>query len=157
MENNLSSYRTVTNSNLTLVNDLLDPLTLKWNSTFIFGNFPDHIARKICNIELAKDKSDTFRWLLTSSGKFSIKSMYNKLNERTENLYNLGQPDSFWTHLWKLNLSQRIKIFAWKCLQAAISNNMKLSKFIHDVHPSCYFGCNENETLEHLLLFFPFA
>ncbi|XP_026378874.1 uncharacterized protein LOC113273354 [Papaver somniferum] len=157
LERNLSSYKIDTNSNLTLVKDLLDPLTLKWNHTIIVGIFPDNIVRKICNIGIVIGKPDKLRWLITNSGIFSVKSMYNKLNGRTENLHNLGQPDYFWSHLWKLNVSQRIKNFGWKFLKDAISTNSKLARFMPNIHPSCPFGCKENETLEHLLFFCPFA
>ncbi|XP_026432458.1 uncharacterized protein LOC113329849 [Papaver somniferum] len=88
---------------------------------------------------------------------FSVKSMYNKLNEKTVNHYNLGQPDSFWKKLWSLDISDRIKIFAWKCLQNALSTNLKLSKFMEDVHPYCSFGCSEEESIEHILIFCPYA
>ncbi|XP_026384999.1 uncharacterized protein LOC113280607 [Papaver somniferum] len=157
LESNLSSFRTTCNSHLTLVNDLIDPLTKKWNSTLIFNMFPDNIARKITNTRISIDKLDTLRWLLTKSGVFSVKSMYNKLTERTVNHYNLGQPDSFWKNLWDLNVSQRIKIFIWKCLQDALSTNLKLSAFMEDVQPNCSFGCNMVESVEHLFISCPYA
>ncbi|XP_026452093.1 uncharacterized protein LOC113352496 [Papaver somniferum] len=83
--------------------------------------------------------------------------MYNKLNEKTINNYNLGQLDSFWKHLWALEISQRIKIFTWKCLQNAVSTNLKLSRFKKDITPTCTFGCMESESIEHLFLHCSFA
>ncbi|XP_026377059.1 uncharacterized protein LOC113271417 [Papaver somniferum] len=83
--------------------------------------------------------------------------MYNKLNERTVNHYDLGQSDTFWKGPWNLNTSQRIKNFIWKCLQNAVSTNLKLSRFMQDVSPNCTFGCIENETTEHLLFHCPYS
>ncbi|XP_026411063.1 uncharacterized protein LOC113306330 [Papaver somniferum] len=105
LENNLSSYKTASNSHLTLVKDMFEPITMKWNYTLLIEMFPVAIANKINNVRIAKGKSDTLRWLLTKSGRFTVKSMYNKLTEKTRNHYNLGQPDSFWNSLWKLNVS----------------------------------------------------
>ncbi|XP_026437831.1 uncharacterized protein LOC113336033 [Papaver somniferum] len=144
LENNLSSFKTTTNSHLTLVKDLLDPVTKKWNFSLLIEMFPMSIANKINNVRIAKGKSDTLRWLLTKSGVFTVKSMYNELTEKTRSHYNLGQPDSFWNSLWNLNFSQRIKIFAWKCLQNALSTNLKLEKFIEDIHPDCPLNCKKN-------------
>ncbi|XP_026378641.1 uncharacterized protein LOC113273087 [Papaver somniferum] len=55
------------------------------------------------------------------------------------------------------NLSKDKKNFAWKCLQNAVSTNFKLSKFKSDLSPSCSFGCNEAETIEHLFLHCKYA
>ncbi|XP_026429992.1 uncharacterized protein LOC113326484 [Papaver somniferum] len=73
------------------------------------------------------------------------------------NHYNLRQPDSFWEKLWSLDISDRIKIFAWKCLKNALSTNLKLSKLMEDVHPYRSFGCSEEESIEHILIFCPYA
>ncbi|XP_026399628.1 uncharacterized protein LOC113295515 [Papaver somniferum] len=150
----LKQYKTSNNSSVNLVRDLIDTDTKRWNATLIHSLFPRDIAQKICNIRFAKE--DTLRWLLTRSGKFTMKSMYDKLNEKTINYYNLGQPDTFWKKLWATQTSQRIKKFAWKCLQDVVSTNVKLSRF-KDISSSCSFGCNEQETIEYLFLHCKFA
>ncbi|XP_026383574.1 uncharacterized protein LOC113279078 [Papaver somniferum] len=150
----LKQYKTSNNSSVNLVRDLIDTNTKRWNATLSHSLFPRDIAQKICNIRFAKE--DTLRLVLTRFGKFTMKSMYDKLNEKTINYYNLGQPDTFWKKLWATQTSQRNKFFAWKCLQDAVSTNVKLSRF-KDISSSCSFGCNEHETIEHLFLHCKFA
>ncbi|XP_026383644.1 uncharacterized protein LOC113279154 [Papaver somniferum] len=59
--------------------------------------------------------------------------------------------------MWKLDISQRIKLFLWKCLQNALPANSKLFGKVKDVVPHCTMCGVEIETTEHLLFHCPYA
>ncbi|XP_026445573.1 uncharacterized protein LOC113346223 [Papaver somniferum] len=86
-----------------------------------------------------------------------VKSLYDKLNETGVDIVSLNLPDSFWIALWKLDISQRIKLFLWKCLQNSLSTNSKLFGKVNDVDPYYTMCGTEIETTENLLLHCPYA
>ncbi|XP_026437286.1 uncharacterized protein LOC113335458 [Papaver somniferum] len=77
--------------------------------------------------------------------------MYEKLNESGLDITSLSLPESLWKSLWRLNISERIKLFLWKCLQDVLPTNAKLYGKVKDVSPLCTMCKNEIETTEHLL------
>ncbi|XP_026458664.1 uncharacterized protein LOC113359206 [Papaver somniferum] len=128
----------------------------------INSNLPEDISNKIRNIHLFKDKNhilkkDQLRWTLTKSGYYTVKSLYDKLNENATDIVSLDLPKYFWTAIWKLYMSQRIKLFLWKCLQNALSTNFKLYGKVRDVELQCTMCGTATETTEHLLLHCPYA
>ncbi|XP_026417363.1 uncharacterized protein LOC113312843 [Papaver somniferum] len=83
--------------------------------------------------------------------------MYEKLNENGVDITSLSLPESLWKPLWSLNVSERIKLFLWKCLQDALPTNAKLYGKVKDISPLCTMCNNDIETTEHLLFYCPYA
>lgn len=154
MEQNLTSYCGNKHNLLTLVSELLDSNTKKWNVTKVKSNFTSEIADKILGIRIFKKlngtlKQDRLRWLLTNDGNFTIKSMYKKL--KNPSLASINTDITvFWKSFWKLNVSQRIKNFLWKCIHNALPVRKKLSEHMDDIDVKCVFCDHECESLKHL-------
>lgn len=161
MEQNLLSYCGNQLKSLTLVSELLDSNTKKWNEKEVRNNFPTDIAEKILSIRIFTDrkgkmKQDTLRWLLTQNGIFTVKSMYQKLKNPSIDQTRLANV-SFWKSFWKLNISQRIKIFLWKCIHNALPVRKKLGRYMKDIDLKCIFCEHECESLKHLFFECPYA
>ena len=63
-----------------------------------------HLVNRLMVIQLTADP-DTFSWGLTTSGKFTVKSMYlDYLSDHTRFLRK---------HIWKMKVPLKIKIFMW--------------------------------------------
>ena len=73
---------------------LLDNKLLEWLN----------LVAKISNVQLVGG-SDFFRWKLTKSGLFSVRSMYLHLIDT--------QPPFLRRTLWKIKIPLKIKIFLW--------------------------------------------
>ncbi|KAI4984547.1 hypothetical protein ZWY2020_017177 [Hordeum vulgare] len=94
------------------------------------------------------DQSDTIHWKLTTSGSFTVKSMYT-------NLINAGiLPTS--PHIWKIKIPLKIKIFMWFVHKGVILTKDNLVKRRWMGNSRCCF-CNNNETNKHLFLECPLA
>ena len=124
-----------------------------WNLT-IHGWLDPELQRQLSRLRsmltsvALSSGRDTPRWKFTKSGKFSVKSLYEKLSS-------VGPYRSF-KQLWKAKIPLKIKIWLWLIWHNAIAtkDNMKKRKWVGDV--SCRF-CPANETISHLFFDCPAA
>jgi hypothetical protein len=94
------------------------------------------------------EERDTFKWNLTDSGHFSVKSLYAQLlNENTKFLRK---------YPWRLKVPLKIRIFMWFLNRKEVLTKDNLSKTNWTGCKKCAF-CNEEETIEHLFLKCKFA
>jgi hypothetical protein len=89
------------------------------------------------------DDQDKFIWGLTSSGKFTIKSMYgDMLNGHTRYLCK---------YLWKIKISLKIKIFMWFVSKKVLLTRDNLAKRNLNGNTKCSF-CDAEKSVEHLFI-----
>jgi hypothetical protein len=99
-------------------------------------------------VQLSSDEQDKFVWNLTTSGVFSVKSMYEDLmNDHTVFLRK---------YLWKLKIPLKIKIFMWFLHNKVLLTKDNLVKRNWVGCSKCCF-CGSQETIEHLFISCPFA
>ena len=91
---------------------------------------------------------DKFVWNLTTSGIFSVKSMYlDMMDDDTRYLRK---------YLWKLKIPLKIKIFMWFLSNKVLLTKDNLAKRNWGGCQKCCF-CDSLETTEHLFISCPFA
>jgi hypothetical protein len=94
------------------------------------------------------DEPNSFVWHLTSSGVFSVKSLYEKyLNEDSRYLQK---------YIWKLKVSLKIRIFMWFLHKSFLLTKDNLLKRIWIGCKKCAF-CDSEESVEYLFLKCNFA
>ncbi|KAL9680203.1 hypothetical protein QQ045_018081 [Rhodiola kirilowii] len=82
------------------------------------------------------DDNESIRWLMEADGKFSTKSAYKALKNRSDQLElnQLGeQADSrkvnqFWKTIWKTNVQPKVRLFAWRLFHDYIPSATNLAK-----------------------------
>jgi hypothetical protein len=94
------------------------------------------------------DIEDVFRWNLTVSGVFSVKSMYHDLLD--------GNTGYFKKYIWKIKVPLKIKIFMWFLHKEVILTKDNLKKRKWQGSSQCCF-CDQDETIQHLFFSCPFA
>jgi hypothetical protein len=94
------------------------------------------------------EEQDKPVWKWTKGGKFTVKSVYNRL-------CNAGLDRSF-KHLWKSKVPLKIKIWLWMIWHNAIATRDNLLKRNWQGSSSCQF-CNGTETISHLFFTCPAA
>jgi hypothetical protein len=100
------------------------------------------LVERLMAVHLNEER-DSFKWNLTESGHFSIKSLYAELlNENTKFLRK---------YLWRLKVPLKIRIFMWFLNRKEILTKDNLAKRKWTGCKKCAF-CSEEETIEHLLL-----
>jgi hypothetical protein len=84
------------------------------------------------------DSEDTFRWNLTNSGSFTVKSMYlDLLNDHTMYLKK---------YIWKIKVPLKIRIFMWFLHKGVILTKDNLIKRNWHGCTKCCF-CDQEETI----------
>ena len=91
---------------------------------------------------------DKFKWRLTFSGLFSVKSLYfDYMNDHTIYLRK---------YVWKLKVPLKIKIFMWFLSRKVLLTKDNLVKRNWIGCTRCVF-CSSQETINHLFISCPFA
>jgi hypothetical protein len=91
---------------------------------------------------------DEFRWRLTQTGKFTVKSMYlDLLNGITIYLHK---------YLWKMKVPLKTKIFMWFVQRKEILTKDNLLKRNWLGSTKCCF-CDHDESIQHLFYKLPFC
>ena len=106
-----------------------------------------NLVTQIINVELV-DGSDTFRWNLTKSGLYTVRSYYLHLIN--------NQPPFQHKMICKLKIPFKIKIFLWYLQRGVVLTKDNLAKKNWKGSQKCC-GCNSNETIKHLFLDCPYA
>jgi hypothetical protein len=105
------------------------------------------LAQRLMFIQLNGEK-DTFVWGLTSSGQFTVKSMYlDMLDDDTKYLKK---------YIWKMKVPLKIKVFMWFFNRKVILTKDNLLKRNWNGNESCCF-CDSKESIQHLFLGFLFS
>lgn len=100
--------------------------------------------------------SNSYKYILSSDGKFSVKSVYNFIEKDIPSSLHATGPSSsqhleiFWKSVWSLLLPRKIKIFIWKAYHNGLPVGSELKKRIGLLKGKCSF-CNFNsETSIHI-------
>ncbi|XP_023884264.1 uncharacterized protein LOC111996510 [Quercus suber] len=141
-----------------MVSSLIDPTTKWWRVNLVRATFLPFEADTILKIPLSHDlPEDKIIWLGNCRGVFTVKSAYhialNLLNSMVGEECSNGDPcKPIWKKLWHLNLSAKIKIFAWRaCVNGLPTMEAIYSRGILQTK-SCPVCGNEAENLDHALL-----
>jgi hypothetical protein len=105
------------------------------------------LLQRLIRINLSADP-DIFVWKLTTSGIFSVKSMYADIMN--------GHTVFLRKYIWKIKVPLKIKIFMWFLYKKVILTKDNLAKRNWNGCKKCAF-CDANESINHLFFDCPFA
>jgi hypothetical protein len=105
------------------------------------------LLQRLIRINLSADP-DIFVWKLTTSGIFSVKSMYADIMN--------GYTVFLRKYIWKIKVPLKIKIFMWFLYKKVILTKDNLAKLNWNGCKKCAF-CDANESINHLFFDCPFA
>ena len=125
-----------------IVNNLIDPHHGTWQGDMIRHTFSPDDARSIMSIPLSsKLPTDQLIWAYTSKGNFTVGSAYKialsfSLDQRPDNSSS-ENCSKFWKNLWRLNVPNKIKSFAWRASHNILptKENLCHRKVLND--PAC--------------------
>lgn len=123
--------------NLSFRRSLVDNKLVEWLS----------LVARISHVQLV-DGPDYFKWSLTRSGNFSVRSMYLHLID--------AQPPFNHKGIWKIRVPLKIKIFLWFLKRRVVLTKDNLARKNWKGSQKC-ISCNRNETIQHLFLDCPFS
>lgn len=96
------------------ISNLIHHGTLEWNTIAINSIFDEASAKEISKIHISTDSKLHYIWNPSCSGRFSTNSAY--LSIIAANSAGPASPisTSYWKAIWKLNLTDRLRLFLWK-------------------------------------------
>lgn len=95
-------------------------------------------------------------WKHTISGQYSVKSAYfiELLEERKQKpSVSSGEGDIVWKKLWRTKIQPKVKLFGWKILHNGVLVRDNLVKRGMKVEQASTRCGEENESIEHMLMF----
>jgi hypothetical protein len=145
-----SLYNVVRHKDQTVAHTLASvPLNIEFRRSLLGARWNHwlHLLHRLIDAQL-ETHDDEFRWWLTQTGKFMVKSMYlYLLNDNTVYLHK---------YLWKMKVHLKTKIFMWFVQRKEILTKDNLFKRNWPGSTKCCF-CEQNESIEHLSINCPFA
>jgi len=121
-------------------------LDVGWEWTQFSSLLLASTLQRIASYELLSDEvGDRVIWAADNSGKFTIKSDVKLLRPTDSHT----ETDRKW--MWKIRISQRIKLFLWLVLHLKILSNAERFKRQMISSPQCDLCLGELEDLEHIL------
>lgn len=108
------------------------------------------------------DGEDVLIWLHSKSGEYTVKSGYDIIRGMEKPSTDMlstssGIDKRTWKIIWQLNVSQKIKVFLWKAMHniLPVRDNLVRRRVVNSGR--CPLCEQENETVEHALLFCPWT
>lgn len=101
------------NLNIIWVSDLLSPNSTSWNIPLIQSLFLPSEISEILKVKIYanNDMENSLIWAIEKNGEFTVKSVYNWLqNEDSKGCVSSINP-KIWTEIWKINAPERVKFF----------------------------------------------
>jgi hypothetical protein len=105
------------------------------------------LVQRLMSISLS-DEKDALVWRLTTSGSFSVKSMYAD--------YMNGHTIFLRKYIWKLKIPLKVRIFMWFLHKKVILTKDNLARRNWNGCKKCVF-CDSSESINHLFFDCPFA
>ncbi|RVX20512.1 Transposon TX1 uncharacterized 149 kDa protein [Vitis vinifera] len=88
---------------------------------------------------------DRMMWKVTSNGSFSVKSLYNDLSSRRAGLFPHGV-------IWNPSVPSKVSFFAWEASWGKVLTMDQLKKRGWAVANRCFICCEEEESIDHILI-----
>jgi ribonuclease HI len=142
-----------------LVNELIDPTTLQWDSALIQDIFNPIDAARILRIPLSESIDEDFiAWHMTKSYCFTVRSAYytqwnhlhgHKLDRTADQSTSSHNP--VWEQVWKLRVPSKIQIFVWRALHGIIPGMSILANKHIPVSGECPVCHQGAEDILHLI------
>ena len=130
---------------------MIDPSLLCWKAPAINSLFDSILAQVILKTRILADTVPAYLWAPSTSGKFSVSSVYNFITDSHTNASSSPIRPQFWKSIWKLNLNDRLRLFLWKIAWDILPTKERLGH-LFNVNPdfSCPLCMLANDSLQHL-------
>ena len=127
-----------------------------WKDDLVRQVFLPHEADTICGIALSSTlPPDKLVWAPTVNGQFSVRSAYKLATElgrsaKSGELSDGSRLRRFWKHLWRCNVSHKVRHLAWRACRDILPTKTNLVRR-NVLRESCCEEClSEEESSGHL-------
>ncbi|XP_050145591.1 uncharacterized protein LOC126621231 [Malus sylvestris] len=146
------------------VNSLICNESGDWEVDFLKPFVVEEEIKAILEIPLGDPTlKDRLVWPFEKKGAYSVKSGYHWAVSRTHIHKNVNPhrsdmiPTQLWKCMWSLEVPQKIRVFMWKSLHAAVATMANLFFRRSSLSPMCLLCNSAEESMEHLFLQCPWV
>jgi hypothetical protein len=100
------------------ISDLILPGTRQWNEHLLYGIFEFSSAYAISRLPISQEVDSSYLWTPSCSGTSLI------------------SPSSLWKNIWKLQLTDRFRLFLWKIAWDILPTTTRLQTIIPTYRPN---------------------
>ena len=129
----------------------------RWKTDTLAQHFRPREIQLIKQLPLPiHEMEDSWMWKHTMNGNFTVRSAYyiELLEERKSRPSPSVQADKhIWKWLWSSNIQPKVKLFGWKIVHNGVPTRVNLARRGMQVDKVCPRCGEEDETLEHMLLY----
>jgi hypothetical protein len=144
---------------LSRVEELIDPITGRWDEGLISEIFSEADVTRILRIPLPNfGQSDFIAWHLNKTGCFSVKSAYHKewraeFRRRVQrsDTSDRSSPHEVWKKIWRAKVSRKVQIFIWRALHGIVPCFCALANRHIGSAVNCPVCMTEAEDIRHML------
>ena len=139
-----------------LVYELIDRETKSWNVEALKAVIAPEDIPLISSLRISRSfKVDSFCWIHTKSGAYSVKTGYDEIcrseNEQNTELCIEPSVTSLINQVWATNTARKIKHFMWQALSNCVSVCSRLTDRHCHSDRSCQRCGHDDETVNHML------
>jgi hypothetical protein len=139
-----------------LVSELIDRDTKKWNRSLIEQHFLEEERETILNIPLSPLlPRDRLIWRCTKKGEFSVRSAYHlglDIQTAEKPSSSMKSDDNeVWKVCWNSNVPPAVKTFIWRACHNLLPTRVNLRRRGVCEEASCPICLHEEETIEHVI------
>jgi hypothetical protein len=134
-------------SPISLVADLLNPITGDWDVDIVSSLFQPEDVKAILSINVCDGMEDFLAWHFDPRGQFSVKSAYklgvmlrdrNSGKEAASSASSNDPGPSFdWNQIWHLKAPTKIKMFVWRVAHNSLATRMKIHRIGVELDTRC--------------------
>ncbi|CAN6563499.1 unnamed protein product [Malus baccata var. baccata] len=146
------------------VSSLIDSSSRQWDFDFLRPFLSQEDQRAIQETIIGDSRwKDRLIWAATRNGKYSVKSGYRWLQDRSVNVRDHRLPavrsisKILWTCIWQLDVPPKIRHFLWASLHRGLPTGKALFSRRLSPSPSCPICRCDDETVEHVFLRCPWV
>jgi hypothetical protein len=141
------------------ISDLIMPGTRCWNKRLLSTLFDPVSAMAVGRLPISNESQKGYLWIPYASGRFSTSSAYLSILNNDFTGSHLSPVSSFWRDIWKLQLTDRLRIFIWKIAWNIFPTTQRLQSIIptHRPDASCPLCKGGPDSLRHLFFHCHFA
>jgi len=141
------------------ISDLIMPSTRHWNKRLLSVLFEPVSAVAIGELPIMAASAKSYLWTSSCSGRFSTSMAYLSILNNDFTGSHLCPLSTFWRDIWKLQLTDRLRIFIWKIAWNILPTTQRLQSMIPTYHldASCPLCKSGPDSIRHLFIHCHFA
>jgi len=115
--------------------DLIIPGTQRWNEHLLFALFDPASTIAVSHLPISRVPTRSYLWTPSCSGQFSTFSAYLSILHNDFTGSSSPSPNSIWKDIWKLQLTDRLRIFIWKIAWDILPTTLRLQSILPQFIP----------------------